>query len=128
MLLMGTFPFYPQDPVESEEMTKNDDLYHRVHTWYVYHYCARSTSEFDYFREADLGELCKTIVTDGSELQASRFTADETLTHAEPLHFLYQDIRVACNPTAKLLIALVKGCDGLTGRTRAVSGHSEAWQ
>ena len=128
MLLMGTFPFHFQDPVESEEMTKNDDLYHNVHSWYVHHRYARGTPEFDYFREADLGELRKTIVMDGIELQASWLTDNETPTYAEPPHFLYKDIRAACNPIAKLLIVLVKGCHWLTGRTSGVSGHYEAWQ
>ena len=70
MLLMGTVPFHLQDPFESEEMTKNDDLYHHVHTLYVYHRIDRGAPGFDDLRQADLGELCKTIVTDGIELQA----------------------------------------------------------
>ena len=93
MLLMGNFPFHLQENAESEEMTGDDDLYYHVHTWYVYHRYARGTPGFDDLRQADLGELCKTIVTDGIELQASWFTADETLTRAEPPHFSYKDIK-----------------------------------
>ena len=89
-------------------MTRNDDLYHHVHTWYVYHRYARGAPGFDNLNQADLGKLCKTIVTEGIELQAWWFMANETLTHAESPHFLYKDIRAACNPTARLLTALVK--------------------
>ena len=41
---------------------------------------------------------------------------------------MYEDLRAACNPTARLLIALVKGRYEMTRRKSWVSGHLERWQ